>query len=94
MDKDTFFIADFYCSEHRLVVEIDGKSHVYQKEYDVLRTEIINNMDMNVIRFRNEEIEQDLQGVLTKLEKIIQDGTHSVAPLSLEGVSEASAPLL
>jgi very-short-patch-repair endonuclease len=71
-DKETFFIVDFYCHEHRLVVELDGKSHDYQKDYDALRTYIINAMDMNVVRFRNDEIEQDLQGVLKKLEKIIK----------------------
>lgn len=73
LDKDTFFIADFYCSEHRLVVEVDGKSHDYQKEYDALRTHIINDMGINVVRFKNKEIELDLPNVLKKLEKIMKN---------------------
>ena len=73
LDKETFFIVDFYCREHRLVVELDGKSHEYQKDYDVLRTYIINTMDMKVVRVRNDEIEKNLQGVLNKLEKIIKN---------------------
>lgn len=36
-----FFVADFYCHEERLVVEIDGKIHIRQKDYDALRTHII-----------------------------------------------------
>jgi len=68
-DKNTFFIADFYCSEDRLVVEVDGRSHDYQKEYDALRTHIINTMGIKVLRIRNEDIEKDLQGVLKTLEE-------------------------
>ncbi len=56
--RDAFFIADFYCHEHRLVIEIDGKSHEYQKEYDEFRTHIINAKGIRVVRFKNEEIEQ------------------------------------
>lgn len=73
MDKDTFFIADFYCNKHHLVVEVDGKSHNYQKEYDALQTHIINNMGIKVVRFRNDEIESDIPNVLKKLEKIIKN---------------------
>lgn len=41
-DETRFFIADFYCAEKSLVVEIDGKIHEKQKDYDELRTYIIN----------------------------------------------------
>ena len=41
--KLRFFIADFYCYEYSLVVEIDGKIHDYQKEHDFYRTYIMNN---------------------------------------------------
>ena len=73
MDKDTFFIADFYCGGHHLVVEVDGKSHDYQKEYDALRTHIINTLRINVVRFRNDEIESDLPNVLKALEEIMKN---------------------
>ena len=39
-----FFIADFQCYEDKLVVEIDGKTHGYQKNHDDLRTNIINEL--------------------------------------------------
>ena len=58
--KKRFFVADFYCHEKYLVVEIDGKIHEKQKEHDELRTFIINTLGMKVIRFTNEEIEEDL----------------------------------
>ena len=76
MGKETFFIADFYCHENRLVVEIDGKSHDYQKEYDELRTYIINNLSIEVVRFPNKEIEIDINRVLEKLRLALTHGTH------------------
>ncbi len=69
VNKQRFFVADFYCHEQRIVVEIDGKSHDYQKEYDDLRTHLINNLDVNVVRFKNEEIEKDVHQVSDRLKK-------------------------
>ena len=76
MDKETFFIADFYCHENRLVVEIDGENHDYQKEYDELRTYIINDLGIEVVRFPNKEIQADINQVLEKLRVVLIHGTH------------------
>jgi len=65
--KKRFFIADFYCSEYKLVIEIDGKIHERQKDYDEMRTYIMNTIGIKVIRFKNEEIECNLGDVLTKI---------------------------
>ena len=35
------YIADFYCDECKLVIELDGKIHDYQKESDAIRDELI-----------------------------------------------------
>jgi very-short-patch-repair endonuclease len=40
-DKVRYYIADFYCYEKKLVIEIDGKVHDHQKEYDDYRTFLI-----------------------------------------------------
>jgi very-short-patch-repair endonuclease len=52
----SFYIPDFYCAEHKLVVELDGKIHDFQMEYDEQRTLIINSMGINVLRIKNEEL--------------------------------------
>ncbi len=70
-DRDTFAIADFYCDEKKLVVEIDGKVHEDQRDKDAARTEIINCFGVDVIRFSNEEVEQDLDEVMGRLERLI-----------------------
>ncbi|MGA2624784.1 MAG: endonuclease domain-containing protein [Bacteroidota bacterium] len=81
INKPAFFIADFYCHQHRLVIEIDGKSHDYQKEYDEFRTFIINNLGIEVFRINNEEIRDDIQGVLKKITTFISKRTHPMVPL-------------
>ena len=54
--KETFYVADFYCAEARLVVEIDGGIHEAQPNYDELRTIIITKLKYSVIRFKNAEV--------------------------------------
>lgn len=71
LGKETFYIADFFCFEEKLVIEIDGGYHERQKEYDTLRTSVINNLNINVVRITNEEIESDIKIVLEKLKKHI-----------------------
>ena len=66
--KLSFFIADFYCAGHKLVVELDGKIHDYQKDYDKQRDFIIEEMGLRVIRIKNEEL-QDMNKVKGKIRK-------------------------
>ena len=67
--KKRFFIADFYCREANLVIEIDGGIHKHkdQKAYDKAREDIIECLGLKVLRFSNDRIEKDLDGVLEEL---------------------------
>ncbi len=70
--KESFYIADFYCHEKKLVIEIDGEIHELQKEEDKIRTDILNALGLREIRFKNKEIENEIDSVLKKLEKILK----------------------
>jgi Uncharacterized protein conserved in bacteria len=50
------FITDFVCLQKKLVIEIDGKIHLQQKEEDDSRTNTLNEKGYKVIRFTNEEV--------------------------------------
>ena len=65
-----FYIADFYCHEERLVIEIDGHHHDIgkQKEYDAIRTKLFNDFIIRVIRFHNEDIINNLSDVIKQIE--------------------------
>ena len=62
------YIADFYCSELKLVIELDGKIHDSHKEYDKVRDNFMKNLNILVVRFENKEIIDNIKNVLEKLE--------------------------
>ncbi len=70
--KERFFIADFYCKELSLVIEIDGGIHKKQKEYDRLREEILKNIKgLRILRFKNEEILENKLKVMNEIKSFI-----------------------
>jgi len=66
------FIVDFYCAELILAIEIDGDSHATQKEYDILRSEKLNAYGIKVIRYVNDDIIFNIDGVYKDLEERIK----------------------
>jgi len=65
------FIVDFYCHKAKLVVEIDGDVHDLQKEEDERREEALFAMGLRVVRFRNDEVMENLLSVVEKIKAII-----------------------
>ncbi len=63
------FIVDFYCSELLFVIEIDGDSHVEQIDYDILRTKKLNSYGIEVVRYTNLEVINNLEGVYDDLKR-------------------------
>ncbi len=61
------FIVDFYCHAAGLVIELDGGIHDEQRDYDVGRDEVLVGRGLRVLRIRNEEIRDDLEGALTRI---------------------------
>ncbi len=66
-----FFVADFYCHDSKLVVEMDGEIHDKQKDYDTLRDYIINKLGISVVRISNSEIELNSEKAIQKLTEYI-----------------------
>jgi len=69
ISKIKFFVADFYCHEFKLIIEIDGGIHstLDQKEKDQFRTDRLNELGIKIIRFTNEEVLGDIETVLNKI---------------------------
>ena len=68
------FIADFYCHEMKLVVELDGAVHdgKMNVQYDDSRTLELKGSGIKVIRFRNSEVENNISFVLNEIRKAIE----------------------
>ena len=68
------FIADFYCARLKLVIEIDGVTHSTkeEKEYDELRSRILEGYGLRVIRFTNAEVFHNFNDVCEKINFIVK----------------------
>ena len=68
------YIADFYCHKFKLIIELDGDYHDQeeQKQKDEVRTEVLRLNDLKIIRFKNEEVEQDINQVLITIKNKIE----------------------
>ena len=67
-----FYIPDFYCASEKLIIELDGKIHDYQKERDKKRDSILKDRELKMLRIKNEEL-QDIEKVLNKISKMFYD---------------------
>jgi len=67
------YILDFYCPELRLCIEIDGEIHNSEEnqQKDKERTIFLNQNRINVLRFRNEEIENNIDDVIKEIKDYI-----------------------
>jgi very-short-patch-repair endonuclease len=58
------FVADFFCHDAMLVVELDGMSHVGQADYDERRSEFLRQEGLRVLRVSNDDVLKDMESVL------------------------------
>jgi very-short-patch-repair endonuclease len=61
------YIVDFVCLEHRLIVELDGGQHAEQVAHDQDRDEWLRGQGYTVLRFWNNDVMQNLEGVLEQI---------------------------
>jgi very-short-patch-repair endonuclease len=67
------YIVDFVCLEQKLIIELDGSQHAENAEYDKLRTEKLESDGFRVIRFWNNEVVKNLEGVLEEIYNNLED---------------------
>ena len=70
------FIADFVCYEKKIIIELDGSPHLEQKERDRERDDWLKANGFRVLRFWNNELQDNLEGVLN----IIREQLESPSP--------------
>ena len=61
------YVVDFLCSSTKLIVELDGGQHAEQQSYDQKRTLYLESKGFKVIRFWNNEVLTNIDGVLEPL---------------------------
>jgi oxygen-independent coproporphyrinogen-3 oxidase len=85
------YIVDFYCAGTKLVVELDGGQHADQAERDLIRTAWLEGQGYRVIRFWNNDVLGNTDGVLTELMKILSPKDPLTPTLPREGGGSAVA---
>lgn len=61
------YIVDFICFEAKLIVEVDGDSHLGQQEYDAERDRFLEALDLRVLRIHNEDVLTNIDAVKEKI---------------------------
>ena len=82
------FIADSYCHPIKLVIEIDGGIHqtIEQKEYDIERTAELNNWGIEVVRYTNNCVENNIEQVIKEIEQICIKRQSEISQSPLQGI--------
>ncbi|MEA3011081.1 MAG: UDP-N-acetyl-alpha-D-muramoyl-L-alanyl-L-glutamate epimerase [Sphingomonadales bacterium] len=92
------YVADFACPEARLVVEADGSQHADNSEYDAERERAFARLGWGTLRFWNNEITENLDGVLTVIANALPSPSHrsaagpSLSPTGRGGESGPTNP--
>ncbi len=73
------YIADFYCADLKLVIEIDGESHNFSEvvKKDKMKEDYLRNKGYHVLRFVDIDIHHNLEGVIIQIKKFILDAMKS-----------------
>ncbi|HEX2613696.1 MAG TPA: endonuclease domain-containing protein, partial [Fibrobacteria bacterium] len=78
------YIADFFCHEANLVIEVDGEIHLSQKEYDAARDRVMREMGATILRIPNACVLNDIEEAKRRIREYL-----SVPPSGVRG-NEAS----
>jgi len=67
------YIPDFCSPQEKLIVELDGSQHLEQQEYDEERTKYFESLGYRVIRFWNNQVMNDMNGVILAITYAIEE---------------------
>ena len=90
------YTLDFYCPDSRLAIEADGSQHYEPEgpEHDQLRTSYLSAYGVRVLRFNDNEILTNIEGVASRILKTVEDGQPSPeARITRPGLSQGERQL-
>ena len=85
------YIVDFYCHSARLIIELDGSQHYEEKGLlkDKIRTEIIEQRNLTVVRIPNNEVTRNFEGVCMYIDNAVKESLRqSTTDTSRESPSQ------
>ena len=75
----SIYVADFYCHKLKLIIEIDGSIHDSEeaKFNDKRRQQDLENLNLILIRFTNDQVKNEIESVIEKISSTIKKLTTS-----------------
>ena len=67
------FVVDFCAPRRRLIIELDGSQHIEQQEYDSERTTFLESKGYRILRFWNNDVRNNIEGVLLAISYALED---------------------
>ncbi|MBN1536854.1 MAG: endonuclease domain-containing protein [Anaerolineales bacterium] len=67
------YVVDFCAPANKMIIEVDGSQHLDQQEYDAERTAYLESQGYRVIRFWNNEVMNDIEGVIKAIEMVLSE---------------------
>lgn len=76
------YVVDFYCPKAKLVVELDGNSHIGEEAcvYDRIRDRYLHELGLIVLRFKNQDVRENLSAVLREIRRYLLPLTKGEGP--------------
>ena len=67
------YIVDFVCLKKNLIIELDGGQHLNNIEYDTIRTQYLKLKGFKVVRFWNNQVFNETEGVLETIYNLLEE---------------------
>src|SRR3989338_7277223 len=74
------YVVDFVCLEEKLIIELDGGQHAESVEYDHVRDSWLRSEGYTVLRFWNNELMNEMNGVLEQIRLTLDSGVQTLSP--------------
>ena len=74
------YVVDFVCLEEKLIIELDGGQHAESVEYDHVRDSWLRSEGYTVLRFWNNELINEMDGVLEQIRLTLDSGVQTLSP--------------
>jgi very-short-patch-repair endonuclease len=74
------YIVDFFCPKLNLIIEVDGKSHQFKGEEDVVRQKKLESLGFHFLRFKDKDIKQKMNDILEIIRNYINEKEDNTPP--------------
>ena len=66
------YIVDFFCPKLKLIIEIDGESHIYRGNEDIKRQHRLESLGFHFLRFTDLDVKKSMKDILVSIENWIE----------------------